>query len=310
MKRLWIAASVLAFSGLATEALAQAGAARGQVVDEAGQPVAGASVKIEYQGGLPINLETETNDKGQFTQVGLRPGNYRFTATKEGYRGGFVEFRVSLGDPTRLPDIEILSAQAAQQQGAGAERAKLTAFFEEAIELAENGRFEEAQAKLEEAIALRPDFPEAYYNKGYIHIRREEWDQAEAALDKAIELRPGYNEARMALSSVYQNTGRSAEAEALIVAAAESGSGDVRVFFNLGVVKFNAGDTAAAVEAFSKAEELDPSHAEVQYYLGTLAVGQGQTDEAIRRLEHYLEMSPTNEQNIATAQGLLQALKP
>jgi Flp pilus assembly protein TadD len=311
MKRLWIATGVLAFLGLAPAAWAQTGSARGHVVDQAGEPVADASVKIEYQGGLPIALETKTNGKGQFTQVGLRPGHYRFTVSVEGYRGTFVEFRVGLGEPTLLPDIKLipLTAAQAQQDKSGEDRAKITALFDGAIQLAEAGDLEKAQAQLQEAIALRPDFPEAYYNLGYIHIQRQEWDQAEAVLKKAVELRGDYNEALMALSSVYQRTGRNDEAEALIIQTAESGAGDGRVFFNLGVVRFNDGDSAAAQEAFNKAAELDPSNAEVQYYLGTLAVGQGQVDEAIAHLEKYLEMNPSNEQNVATAKGLLQAIK-
>jgi len=308
MKRLCLAMGVLAMLGWAPEAHAQSGAARGQVVDEAGEPIPGVNIKIEYQGGLPVTLETTTNDKGQFTQVGLRPGVYRFTATLEGYRETFAEYRVGLGDPTRIPDITLLSSKAARTKE-DPTRAKVTELFKSAIELAEGGDLPGAQARLEEAIGLRPDFPEAYYNLGFIHIQREEWDQAEAALKTAVEQRPDYNEALMALSSVYQKTGRQSEAEAVIVQAADSGGGDAKVFLNLGLVKFNAGDNAAAAEAFAKAEELDPNLADAQYYLGTLAVGQGQIDEAVRRLEKYLEMNPNNEQNIATAKGLLQALK-
>jgi len=312
MKRIGIAMGLLLVLGLAPKALAQAGAARGKVVDEQGQPVAGAAVKIEYQDGLPIVMDTRTNDKGQFTQVGLRPGNYRFTATLEGYRGGFVDFRVNLGEPTRIPEIRLApvpTAPAEGDGGGGADRAKLNALFDAAIDDAEAGRLDAAQAKLEEALGLRPDFPEAYYNLGYIHIQREEWPEAEAALQKAVELRPDYNDALMALSSVYQKTGRGAEAAALIEKTAAGGGGNAKVFFNLGVVKFNAGDSAGAAEAFARAEVLDPSNPEVQYFLGTIAVGQGQTDEAIQRLKKYLSMSPTNAQNIATAQGLLQALE-
>jgi len=55
--------------------------------------------------------------------------------------------------------------------------------------------------------------------------------------------------------------------------------------------------------------EADPTNPEVYYYLGTLAVGQNKTADAIAHLEKYLSMNPTNAQNMATAKGLLQALK-
>ena len=38
-------------------------------------------------------------------------------------------------------------------------------------------------------------------------------------------------------------------------------------------------------------------------------VGQGKIPEAIANLEKYLSMNPTDAQNVATAQGLLKAMK-
>lgn len=305
MKLSRVVAQVVVIAGIASGAWAQTGTARGKVVDKSGEPVAGATIVIESQDGLPARFEISTDEDGEFRQVGLRPGKYRFTVTLEGYRTTYVDYGIGLGDQTQLPDIALPDAGAGDPA-----RAQVNALFQEAIQLAEAGTFDGAEAKLEEAIALRPEFPEAYYNLGYIHIQRQEWAEAEAALKKAIELREGYNEARMALSSVYQKTGRNAEAEALIEESAAGGGEDARVYFNLGVMKFNAGDTAAAVEAFTKAAELNPDNPEALYYLGTLAVQEGRTDDAIRHLEDYLSKSPKNEQNVATAKGLLQALKP
>jgi TolA-binding protein len=48
---------------------------------------------------------------------------------------------------------------------------------------------------------------------------------------------------------------------------------------------------------------------EAHYYLGTLLVGQGKVPEAIEHLESYVASEPPNAQNVATAQGLLEALK-
>jgi tetratricopeptide (TPR) repeat protein len=303
MKRTFAALVALSL-GLAVQAQAQTGAAHGNVLSEQGEPVVGASVVIEGLGGIPFKGEVTTNDEGRFSQIGLRPGNYRFTVAAEGFGQAIADATVSMGN-TNLPDI-VLGAG----DGVSPERKQVMELFQAATGLAKQGKLDEAEAKLQEAIGVSGDFPEAYYNLGYIHIQREEWEEAETALKKAIDLRPAYADAKMSLSSVYQKTGRGEEAQALIAETAESGDANARTFFNLGIVKFDSGDAAAAVEAFQKAEELDPENAEVQYYLGTLALQQGQTDESIRRLEKYLSMSPTNQQNVATAQGLLQAIKP
>lgn len=310
MKRFWIASAALLLLGFGSgTAWAQAGAARGTVVDAAGEPIAEATVAIEYLEGLPISFETQTNDSGQFTQVGLRSGRYKFTVTKEGYRGTFIEHSITVGEPTRLPPIQLLAMEQARAQQAEEDGQTIATRFNEGIAMAQAGQFDEAAAVFNELLETVPEFPEAHFNLGYIHSQRQEWVQAEAEYKLALEQRPDYPDAKMALSSVYQRTGRGDEAAALIADAAREGSAGGQVFFNLGIVHLNAGKQVEAIEAFKKAEELDPDNPEIQYYLATLLVGQGATDEAVERLEKYLAMSPENPQNVATAQGLLQALK-
>jgi superkiller protein 3 len=82
------------------------------------------------------------------------------------------------------------------------------------------------------------------------------------------------------------------------------------VQFGVAVDLFNQGKADEAAAAFQKVLELDPNHAESYYFLGSLAVQQNKIPEAVTHLEKYLSMNPTNAQNVATAQGLLQALKP
>jgi cytochrome c-type biogenesis protein CcmH/NrfG len=65
-----------------------------------------------------------------------------------------------------------------------------------------------------------------------------------------------------------------------------------------------------AAAAFKKAIAIDPAHAESYYHLGTIALNQNNMPEAIANLEKYLSLNPTNAQNVATAQGLIKALKP
>src|ERR1700756_5732716 len=47
----------------------------------------------------------------------------------------------------------------------------------------------------EQAIALKPDYPEAYNARGNILLKLMRYDDAVASLDKAIELKPYYPQA-------------------------------------------------------------------------------------------------------------------
>ena len=67
------------------------------------QPLPDAVVSLDFQGGVTRKFDTKTNKKGEFTQVGLVPGGYRITASKDGFDGTYVDTRVGLGEPTSFP---------------------------------------------------------------------------------------------------------------------------------------------------------------------------------------------------------------
>jgi tetratricopeptide (TPR) repeat protein len=57
------------------------------------------------------------------------------------------------------------------------------------------GRLDEALADFSRAIALKPDYPGAYFNRGNTYADRKDYDQAIRDYTRAIELRPDYREA-------------------------------------------------------------------------------------------------------------------
>ena len=316
MKRVYVAAALVAAGLLLTADAGWAqstGAVRGRVVDEKGQPLQDALVNLDFQGGVTRKFDTKTNKKGEFTQVGLVPGGYRITANKEGYVGTYIDTRVGLGEPMQIPEMKLMSKAAAQAAAGGeAEKANaaLREMFAKANQLTTEGKSDEAIAAYNEVLAKNPQIAEAHYNIGYLKSQKKDWPAAEAAYLKALEIRPGYGEAISALARVYQDSGQPAKATEILTKAATDNPKDGKVQFNLGVFYLNSGKAEEAAAAFTKAAEVDPTNAEVYYHLGTLSVGQNKIPEAIANLEKYLSMNPTNTQNVATAQGLLAALKP
>jgi tetratricopeptide (TPR) repeat protein len=292
------------------EAFAQTGTARGKVLDEKDQPVADAVITLEFQGGVSRKMETKTNKKGEFTQVGMYPGPYRITASKEGYQPAVADHRIPMGEPTYLPDIKMMSKAAAQAASGDKGREELTANFKKAIELTQAGQYDQAEAAYKEILAKNPNVPEVHYNLGYVYSQKKDWANAEAAYLKAIEARPNYGEAYTALSRVYRESGQPAKATEILAKAAAENKGDPKVQFGVAVDLLNSGKTDEAMAAFQKVLEIDPNFAEAYFHMGTLAVGQNKIPEAIGHLEKYLSMNPANAQNVATAKGLLQALKP
>jgi tetratricopeptide (TPR) repeat protein len=112
-----------------------------------------------------------------------------------------------------------------------------------------------------------------------------------------------------ALAMVYQKSGQAEKAAEMAGRAAAANPDDAVAQFNRGALLLNSGDSAGAAEAFEAALAADASLMEAHYYLGTILVGQGKIPEAIEHLETYVASNPEKEQYVATAKGLLEALK-
>lgn len=305
MKRLYVIGVLFAGLALAAgEASAQTGTARGKVLDDKGQPLVDAKIVLEYQGGVTRKYETKTSKKGEYTQVGLAVGQYRITASKEGFAPFYVETRVNLGDVTYVQDMKLVPAQAAAQAAAAKAADEITPAFNAAADLARQGKLDEAEAAYKALLVKAPTIPEVYLNLAFLYRQKKDWAAAEAAYQKALELRPNYSDANAGLLAVYQASGNTEKANALAAAA----TGDPKVQFDLGVTHLNAGKYDDALAAFQKAQAADPNNPETYYYLGTIYVGMNKIADARTNLEKYVAMKPTNAQNLATAQGLLQAL--
>jgi tetratricopeptide (TPR) repeat protein len=299
MKHPLLALAALLIS--ASMASAQSGGVRGKVLDDKGEPLDGVAVKMEFQGGVTLAFDSKTNKKGEFMQIGLRPGNWKFTYTKEGFQPFAASAKISLGDATLLPPQKLVP------RGAGAGSEEISKSFGEAVAKIQAGDFDGAIAAFDAMVAKNPSLAEAHYNKGFAQFQKKDYGAAEASVLKALEVKPDYGDARVLLSNIYTAQGQKEKAVEVMTAGA--GAGDPKQLFNLALALLNSGKNEEANAAFLKAEAADPNNAEVQYYLATAALNAGKTDECVTRLEKYLSMGPKSDQNKATAQGLIGALK-
>jgi Flp pilus assembly protein TadD len=292
-------------------AQAQVGAARGKVVDEKGQPIEGVKVEIDFTGGVTRKTDVTTNKKGEFTRVGLTPGPYRVTASKEGFAPQFAEVRISLGDPTEIPEFKMVPAGKAAAAAGAKEGEALQASFDKAVKASQAGQFDEAEAAYKEVLAKNPGKPEVVWNNmGLMYTQKKDPAAAEEAFRKAIEIRPDFADAYSNLASLLISSGKGPKAVEALTKPATEFPDDPKIQFAYGWTLFNSGQAAEAEVVLKKVATVDPQNAEVQYYLGTIAVGQSKIPDAVAFLEKYLAMNPTNAQNVATAKQLIGALKP
>ena len=300
---------LLGLALLASPAQAQTGTARGKVFDADGKPLAEATVLVEFQGGINRKFETRTNKKGEWMQVGMQPGPYRFTASKEGYQSAIADnYKIALGDPTIVPDFKLQTSKQAAN-APGGEGDQLRKAFSAAVDLQNAGKLDEAIAAYKAILEKSQDVPEVHLNLGTVYSVKKDNAAAEAEFQKAMELRPGYTDAASSLARLYQSMGQADKAMAIMDQATGANPSDAKAQFSRGLVLMNGGKTEDAAKAFEQAAAADPSMAEAYYWLGSQLLNLGRTDDAAKAYEKYLALNPGNPQQLAAAQGILAALQ-
>ena len=101
-RTLSICAMAIGLAIVAAPASAQTGQIKGKVVDQQGNPVDGVKITM-YNQNTNRSLETKTNKKGEYIQVGLTPAKYKVTASK-GELSDVKEVDIHL-DMGALPDL-------------------------------------------------------------------------------------------------------------------------------------------------------------------------------------------------------------
>ncbi|MFO0981913.1 MAG: tetratricopeptide repeat protein [Planctomycetota bacterium] len=188
--------------------------------------------------------------------------------------------------------------------------------YREAIKLFRGAKLPEAIAKLSAAIALEPQFHDAYEALGEMYARAGRLDEAIAITQKFCELAPDEIMAHTNLSRFYQKKGMVAEAEAEqgkarllawkaelkqgappggnLVAPAQTGTPET--------VMLTPGAAASAPtvppalqpksDTFRRMVELNPDDPLARYSLGRALADELQHAAAVSELERLLERKP------------------
>jgi tetratricopeptide (TPR) repeat protein len=131
-----------------------------------------------------------------------------------------------------------------------------------------------------EALALKPDWPEAHNDLGNALTEAGELHEAIACYGRALSLKPDWPEACYNLANVLRRTGRLDEAISRYRQALLSRSDDAEIHNNLGVALSQKAQFTEAVACYQRALELKPDWPQAQCNLGNALMDQQRWDEA------------------------------
>jgi tetratricopeptide (TPR) repeat protein len=122
------------------------------------------------------------------------------------------------------------------------------------------GEFDQAITAFTQAITLKPDYTEAYYNRGLVYYEIKAADRALANFNEAIRLDRNY-------------------------AAA---------YFNRGLVYADRGDYARALADYNETIRLNPAHAKARNNRGNVFAAQKNYDQAIADYTAAIQLNPVS----------------
>jgi len=201
------------------------------------------------------------------------------------------------------------------------------------------GRLEEAEKELQEAIKIAPDYKDAYYLLGICQFQQQaysiaqetfqellkhdsrftpaylylaeiyrinrKYDKAALQLEKALQIDPGLLQAQYALGVLYYAQGKLELAISQWEKILPQKKDDPNVLYNLGCAYFQKKDFKAAYNMLVQAVKFSPNEADCHFALAWVLDGMGKQAEAKATYENLLKQFPNTPYSNLT-QAILQ----
>jgi predicted Zn-dependent protease len=310
--RLFFTRGVLAaafVAALAASVAAQTGRVGGTVKDEAGNPIKGATVTAENPSASPSSFTATTDDKGRFSIIGLRSGQWKFTAQAPGFGPESGNLQVqTIGSPNPPLTFTLKKGGAPAGGLAGVNAKDVQADLAAADADYNAGKYDDAIAKYKAIIAKAPALTVINLQIAAAYRNKKEYDNAIAAYNEVLKADPNNDRAKVGLGMTNLEKGDLAAADETLTAAANGASPSREVFYNLGEVKFAKGQPDEAAKWYQKAADTDPTWGKPVFKLALVAINKGDKDGAKKLLEKVIQIDPASP-DAAQAKAVLDQLK-
>jgi tetratricopeptide (TPR) repeat protein len=267
---------------------------QGQVLDANGNPIPGAVVTITSEDVANYKKIVETDKKGTFSALIIdATRRYNFDVAADGYQSEQRPFKVQAGSTNNFFKFELVTAaeaRAANEESVGEQPGYKE--IGEAKELYLAGDKAGARGKLEEAVAILPDFVPALSMLGEINLELGDPGKALEIARTCLEEDDESLQCLAIAANACQDLGDD-EGRAAFVARYETlNPDDPTVLYNKAAACLNKLDDDGARPALEQCLEVDPDYPECNFEYGMLLLRTGDMEGAKRHLEKYLEVAP------------------
>ncbi|NPA52120.1 MAG: tetratricopeptide repeat protein [Aquificae bacterium] len=155
-------------------------------------------------------------------------------------------------------------------------------------------RLKMAVISFSQAIELKPDYEEAFFERGKIYLQTEQIEEAIQDLEKATNLNPSNKEAYVLLAQGYLSKGETQKALDLLKGI--SSDQNIDFYIQMGKILIGVGDYDQALKYLEKGKEIDRNFV-ILYELSAKAYeGLKNYIKAVQELEKAAYLNPSQDQ--------------
>ena len=147
----------------------------------------------------------------------------------------------------------------------------------------------------EKAIALYPNYAEAYQLLGVVYLDLIKFPEAELALQKAVEIEPNLSTAHFALGICRNQMAKYAEAETALAKGLELDPNSADGHYHIAEAYWNLGRWEDSEPHARKALALQPDMAPAHVLLGNSMLRKRDAPGALKEFQEYLKLTPQGE---------------
>ena len=151
--------------------------------------------------------------------------------------------------------------------------------------LKDQGKLEESVEVYNKALAIKPDYVEAYNNMGNALNEQGKLEEAIEAYNKALLIKPDYADAYNNMGNALKEQGKLEQAIEAYKKALAIKPDSAKVYNNLGNVFADQGKLEEAIEAYNKALVINPDYADAHNGLGFVLLKSGELKRGLGEYE-------------------------
>jgi tetratricopeptide (TPR) repeat protein len=286
---------------------------RGQVRLDNGLPADHVIVRLRSD-AVAFQTETQTDIQGKFEFDGLYPTTYHLTIEGQGFRPYSSNIDISMSrmsyEQITLRMNKEPEAKAVPAEGpAGSLNVRIAQIPPAARKEFDVGRqrmsLQDAagsEQHFQKAIALYPQYAEAYQLLGVLHLEEGKYAEAGPELQKAAELEPHMSTAYFALGICRNLMGKYAEAEPAFLRGLELNPDSPDGQYELAKTYWALGRWQDADPHAQKAVALKPDVGPPHVLLGNIALRKRDPQKALMEYHEYLRLDPNGNMAAGTQQ--------